>query len=78
MSDYITKTQGKTKWTISDYKNWIEAGTPLNENVKQLLLFKSGLTDDQLVDKFDNLPNVNYIKLYGNDITYIPSNVTTV
>ena len=75
MSDYITKTQGKTKWTISDYKNWIEAGTPLNDIVKQLLLFKSGLTDEQLVDKFDNLPNVDYIKLYGNDITYIPPSI---
>jgi hypothetical protein len=75
MSDYITKTQGKTKWTISDYKNWIDAGTPLNETVKQLLLFKSGLTDEQLVDKFDNLPNVDYIKLYGNDITYIPPSI---
>ncbi len=75
MSDYVTKTQGKTKWTINDYNNWINAGTPLNENVKQLLLFNSGLTDDQLVDKFDNLPNVNYIKLYGNNITYLPPSI---
>jgi len=75
MSDYVTKTQGKTKWTINDYNNWIDAGTPLNENVKQLLLFNSGLTDEQLVDKFDNLPNVNYIKLYGNNITYLPPSI---
>jgi Leucine-rich repeat (LRR) protein len=75
MSDYVTKTQGKTKWTINDYNNWIDAGAPLNENVKQLLLFNSGLTDEQLVDKFDNLPNVNYIKLYGNNITYLPPSI---
>jgi hypothetical protein len=65
-------------WLISNYNNWVASGTPENKIVEQLWLQKKNNSTPgiQLVDRFDMLPNVNYINLSGNrGITRIPPSI---
>ena len=60
------------RWSKDEYTEWIDSGTPLNENVSQIAL---GFMDIiELPDRIDNLPNLEVI-VCPSTITAIPSSV---
>lgn len=60
-------------WIADEYTEWIDNGTPLNENVNQIALGFMDITE--LPDSIDNLPNLEVIVL-PTTITAIPSSVS--
>ena len=60
------------RWSKDEYTEWIDSGTPLNENVSQIALGFMDITE--LPDRIDNLPNLEVI-VCPSTITAIPSSV---
>lgn len=61
------------RWSTDEYTEWIDNGTPLNENVSQIALGFMDITE--LPDSIDNLPNLEAI-VCPTTITAIPSSVS--
>ena len=61
------------RWSTDEYTEWIDNGTPLNENVSQIALGFMDITE--LPDSIDKLPNLEAIIL-PTTITAIPSSVS--
>ena len=61
------------RWATDEYTEWLDSGTPLNENVAQIALGFMDITE--LPDRIDNLPNLEVI-VCPITITDIPSSVS--
>ena len=61
------------RWSTDEYTEWVDSGTPLNENVAQIALGFMDITE--LPDRIDNLPNLEVI-VCPITITDIPSSVS--
>lgn len=63
------------EWFYQQYIDWIGLGCPINKNVIRLKLIANSSTQLDSLTHIENLPNLKYLNVQGNNLTEITSGI---